>query len=500
MTGTKSIQPLVNLYINLTGTSPVRLIPIVESGSNRKYYLLENGAGETIVGTIGSDAKENNAFIYLSNNFSQKGLPVPKVLAESPDKLCYLQSYCGETSVFDTITQNRTTGQSSSTDINLLSNCLRLLAKIHYIGSIGLDYKKCYPAEAMDERMIQWDLNYFKYCFLKPMLDAFDEALLQDEFDLLTAELTQAATKSSTFMIRDFQSRNILLKQCNNETHPELTLIDFQGGRRGPASYDVASFLWQAKANIPSDIQRKLINDYISYALEYGADRFDENQFRAELPILVLFRVLQTLGAYGFRGLSQRKIHFIASIAPGIKNLENVFDEFNLKSKFPYLSKLINRLKVCDINQSINLITSAPATLPEKLTVTIFSFSYKKGLPFDLSGNGGGFIFDCRALHNPGRYEQYKNSTGRDRDVITFLEDDGEVYPFMTSVNSLIDAYVSRYLKRKFNSLNVAFGCTGGQHRSVYCAEALAHHLRSCFPMVRLIICHREQRIFEVYE
>ena len=482
---------LAALYRSHFKCEAMSMSPLATSGGYRRYFRL-SGPGGMVIGTYGSNVEENRAFFYLSNHFLRKGRAVPKVLAISDDELYYLQTDAGNKTLFETLASARSDTRFDADAIILLRNSLRLLASMQQNGAEGIDFKKCYPESEMHRRQILWDLNYFKYSFLKPVMGDVDETRLQDDLDLLADEIEAASSEATTFMVRDFQSRNVMV-----DTDGHLTLIDFQGGRRGPVEYDVASFLWQAKASIPKHLRHTLVDDYISYARALN-EEFSAALFRQRLPFFVVFRVLQTLGAYGFRGLCEQKPHFVSSISPGIRNLKNVIEEFGLQSKFPYLSELATQLLKTYTLRCLETIISIPASNPDSLTVCVSSFSYKRGVPIDLSGNGGGFVFDCRAIHNPGRYEQYRQLTGRDESVKKFLEDDGEVFEFLSATYSLTDNSIARYLKRGFTSLCVAFGCTGGQHRSVYCAEAMARHVKSQFPMVRVLLWHREQNRVEL--
>ena len=354
---------------------------------------------------------------------------------------------------------------------------MALLPAVQFRGAEQLDFTVCYPQPAFDARMVAFDLNYFTYCFLKPLEVDFDELRLQDDFDAMTRYLLQY--QSNTFLYRDFQARNVMLK--NGEPY----LIDFQGGRRGPIYYDVASFLWQAKAAYPTDLRNELIDTYLQALQPYRT--ISKDDFMAVLRHFVLFRTLQVLGAYGFRGNFERKPHFRQSIPFAIDNLRDLLQQ--PFAEYPYLTELLHRLTQLPTLQKPNLPASNG-----RLLVRIFSFSYKKGIPDDVSGNGGGYVFDCRATHNPGRYEPYKKLTGRDAPVIKFLEDDGEILPFLQHVYALADAHVARYIERGFTDLMFAFGCTGGQHRSVYCAEHLAEHLHQQFD-VDIRLEHREQHL-----
>lgn len=468
------------LYKNIFGFEPYGIALLPGAGSSRRYYRVTNPDETTLIGTEGDDYVENESFCRIADALRAKGVPVPEIIAVAPDFSCYIQEDLGGTALFDAISQGRMTGVFSNEEKSLLEEAVKLLALTQIKGGSGFDFSLCRPYEAMDARMIDWDLNYFKYCFLKPSLGEVDDKKLQNEFDILRQRLLAGEDSWNAFMVRDFQSRNIMV------TPDGLKLIDFQGGRRGPLAYDLVSFLWQAKANIPQPLRDELIGKYIEEANRLGAG-LDEASFRSETRLFALFRILQTLGAYGFRGLIQGKQHFIESIPKGVENFSAVVE--TLAVPLPYLSSLARRLE-----EKFKPFVSKPG-----LTVTVGSFSYKKGYPADPSGNGGGFVFDCRAIHNPGRYEQYKRLTGRDEPVRRFLEEDGEVLVFLSHVEALVGASVERYLKRGFTSLSVWFGCTGGQHRSVYCAEAIAAYLHQKYG-VRVDLIHREQGIEELFE
>ena len=464
---------LSDLYTEVTGTMPERVVELTGSGSNRQYFRLE-GNGCQYIGCIGESTDENNAFIYLAEKFAEKGLPVPCVVAVSDDRSAYLQEYLGDTLLFDAIASGRVSGQFDETETALLAASIRKLADVQYLGARNLDFSKCYPQQEFCRRTVMWDLNYFKYNFLKLSGINFNESRLEDDFEELADYLL--AEESATFMYRDFQSRNVMIRDG------EPWFIDFQGGRKGPAQYDVASFLWQAKANLPQQLRNRLIDEYLDAAARY-AD-IDRNAFKERLQHFVLFRLLQVLGAYGFRGLFEKKLHFIESIPAALSKAVELISLNNF-DRYPTLVDILSHL-------ARKYTADKPAA--DHLTVTVRSFSYKKGIPGDDSGNGGGFVFDCRAMHNPGRYDEYKSLTGMDAPVIEFLEQRGEVQPFMEHCCALVDAAVEVYQRRGFTSLTVNFGCTGGQHRSVYCAERMASHLSEKYG-VDIRLNHREQRI-----
>lgn len=468
---------LTQLYQSYTGEAPTNIEPLPGAGSNRKYFRLKGK--ESLIGVYGTSTEENRAFIYMARHFSQKGLPVPRILAEAADQSAYLQDDLGDISLFQFIKQGRESGNFSDEETNILKQTIRLLPQIQFEGNKEMNFSYCYPLAAFNRRSILWDLNYFKYCFLKATGLEFQENLLEDDFERMADTLLQI--EPQVFMYRDFQSRNIMIR----EEKPYF--IDFQGGRKGPFYYDVASFLWQAKANYPDSLRQELLDEYLDALRPYHA--IDKEQFLTTLRHFVLFRTLQVLGAYGFRGYFEKKAHFIQSVPYAIENLRQLLEtDF---PEYPYLCLMLRKLT--------ELPQFASIRNRRKLTVRVMSFSYKKGIPEDPSGNGGGYVFDCRAVHNPGKYEQYKQLTGRDKPVIDFLEQDGEILQFLEHVDALADAHVQRFLERGFTNLSICFGCTGGQHRSVYSAEHVAHHLNEKFG-VRIRLIHREQHIEQILE
>ncbi len=462
------------LYESYTGHGPQAIEKIPGAGSNRQYFRI--GGEPQLIAVYGTSPDENRAFIHLSRHFAKKGLPVPRVLAVADDGLSYLQEDLGRQSLFDILADERANGKLSDAGKELLKRTIRLLPRIQYEGADGLDFGQCYPQPEFNHRSVMWDLNYFKYCFLKATGLEFQEDQLEDDFERLATELLREP--SPTFMYRDFQSRNIMV----NGGAPYC--IDFQGGRKGPVYYDVASFLWQAKANFSPTLREELIGDYLEALQPYNHIR--PEAFRTRLRQFVLFRLLQVLGAYGFRGYFERKAHFIESIPFAIENLRALLEA--PFTEYPYLCCLLDEL--------VDLPQFVYERNKRRLTVEVMSFSYKKGIPVDPSGNGGGYVFDCRYVHNPGRYEAYKHLTGRDEPVVRFLEEQSEIGDFLSHVDALVDAHVQRFLERGFTHLMVCFGCTGGQHRSVYSADHVARHLHEKFG-VNVHLTHREQRIEE---
>ncbi|MDE7456473.1 MAG: phosphotransferase [Prevotella sp.] len=504
------MQKLLELYEQWSGAAPQDVERLAAAGSNREYYRLTDSQGQSVVGCIGTSRDENHAFVYLCQHFTKRQLPVPKILAVSDDEQRYLQTDLGSISLFDAIRGGREAGgRYTLKEQELLKRTIRQLPNIQLRGARELDFSNCYPQPAFDTDSVLFDLNYFKYCFLKATELDFHELKLEADFRLLAKDLT-AADDVQCFLYRDFQARNVMLNAKG-----EPCFIDFQGGRRGPYYYDLASFLWQASAKYPHKLRRELVYEYYN-ALKQYTEVPAPHHFVDRLSLFILFRLLQVLGAYGFRGYFERKQHFIASIPPAIQNLRELLDERNLP--YPYLTDVLERLvrlpqfqrieatasradgyKTTDNNPYKPHPQDGPATFSKydaqgPLVVKVFSFSYRKGIPEDASGNGGGYVFDCRSTHNPGRYEPYKQLTGLDEPVIRFLEDDGEILTFLDSVYRLADAHVRRYIQRGFTSLMFSFGCTGGQHRSVYSAQHLAEHIHQKFG-IEVHVCHREQHI-----
>jgi len=455
---------LKDLYYKKYGTLPTAIEPLTPAGSNRRYYRLSGQ--ENVIGVIGTSVEENKTFIYLSQHFASLGLPVPRVIAVSDDTIGYLQDDLGDISLFSVLHEE-----------GLIEKAVAQLPRLQYLGSKGLDFSKCFPVSTFDEQSILWDLNYFKYCFLNTTGIAYSEQLLEKDFRQMAERLS--AKDEDTFMYRDFQSRNVMIK----DGMPYF--IDFQGGRRGPAVYDLVSFVNQSKAAYPESLKRRLISIYIENASVYT--HIDPDDFHGKYREFSLLRTLQVFGAYGFRGRFERKPHFLHSIAPAISNLENLISE--PFERYPYMMKVLADMIAKEKSPETIMKTDSG------LTVTVCSFSYKKGIPDDKYGNGGGFVFDCRGMDNPGRYPEFKKLTGLDSPVIDFLEKKGEIITFLEHCFALVDKTIECYDSRGFTSLMVNYGCTGGQHRSVYSAQKTAEHIKAQFPHVNVHLIHRERNI-----
>ena len=462
------------LFTSVFSEETLSIVPITGSASNRQYYRLSSD-GNSCIGVIGTNVKENEAFIYMAGHFASKGIYVPNVLAQSEDGMAYLLSDLGNEALFDKFTKANKVGENLQEVEELLCKTMAALPRIQFEGALEFDFEKCVSIKRFDRRLVMFDLNYFKYCFLKPSGLEFDEVALQDDFERLADDILLEESVP-TFMYRDFNSRNVMIYE--NEPY----FIDFQGGMQGPIYYDVASFIWHARADYPTPLKEKMLEAYLSALGEYVS--VDSSTFKNQLRRFVLFRSLQVLGAYGFRGLVEQKANFVVGIPSAISTLKELIQQSY--DEYPYLMETLEKLT--------SLPKFSPTVTSEGvLEVKVCSFSFKKGLPQDMSGNGGGYVFDCRSIHNPGRYTPYKSLTGRDEPVIRFLEDDGEIIGFLDHVYGVVDPHVETYASRGFTSLMVSFGCTGGQHRSVYCAEHLAHHLASKYPNIIVSLTHREQ-------
>jgi len=462
-------KALQSLYRKAFGKVPEIFIPLRSDGSARKIYRLGN-SGRIVVGIYGPDPLENRAFLEFSMYFKKHGLPVPEIYAEDTEAGVYLEEDLGDVTLFSRIEQENKDGVLSESLSKTYRKVLDILPRFQEQVKAGMDLTHCYPRAAFDRQSIMWDLNYFKYYFLKLAPIPFNEQKLEDDFVRFADFLMEAP--QDYFLYRDFQSRNIMLRDG------EPWFIDYQGGRRGARHYDLASLLYDAKANLSPETRNELRDYYINAA---GVDRRD---FLQHYPAFAYVRIMQAMGAYGLRGFYERKPHFLKSVPFAVRNIEWLLNNTEIPEHLPELMACFRR-----ITMSVRLRQFGNTKLG--LTVRIGSFSYKNGIPLDDHGHGGGFVFDCRALPNPGRYPQYSKKDGRDKPVIEFLDKESGVEAYLSSVYALVDASVQNYLERNFTSLMVHFGCTGGQHRSVYCAEHLAAHLRNKFG-VRVELSHRE--------
>ncbi len=451
-------------------------------GSNRVRYRL-TGETHTAIGVENSDHAENVAFIAFARHFHRHGLLVPEIYAEKLDSNIYLEEDLGKQTLFDMLTEKRQDSATFPQEMEALyAKVVGILPDFQIKASEALNYDVCYPRHSFDRQSIMWDLNYFKYYFLKLAQISFDEQKLEDDFNRFADFLLQP--ERDFFLYRDFQSRNVMIRDG------EPYFIDFQGGRRGALQYDIASMLYDSKANLPFDVRERLLNVYLDAA--QAQISLDRNEFLRYYYGYVLVRLMQAMGAYGFRGFYERKTHFLQSVPFAIRNLEYVLKTDSLPRELPTLTDCLQK-----ITRSTKLRELGNSKLP--LTIHLQSFSYKRGLPKDETGHGGGFIFDCRVLPNPGRLDEYKHLTGNDKAVIAFLEHRQEIHSFLTRVRDLISQVVENYSARNFSHLSISFGCTGGQHRSVYCANQLNKFLLEKY-QVKVELSHREEESWPVSE
>lgn len=469
------IALLEDLFVRWKGVAPDRIAPMPGSGSYRKYYRIFS-QGFSVLGVYNKDYKENQAFLSFTESLMQSSIPVPVILTHDLSQDVYLIEDLGDSTLFGLLEEQRQAGDPFSSEIVVLyKKVLSWLPHIQIKGGLSIHFEDCYPRSAFDRQSMMWDLSYFKYYFLKLAKISFDEQALEDDFSTLIDFLLDA--EHEYFMYRDFQSRNIMIKDG------QPWFIDYQGGRKGALQYDVASLLYDAKARIPEVLRTELLTHYLEELTQIHT--FDRQRFLEGYSGYVLIRIMQAMGAYGFRGYYENKPHFLQSIPFALENLKGILEKGDLPIEVPTLMSIFW--------QMINDPRFAKPTVEESsLTISISSFSYKVEIPSDPSSNGGGFVFDCRALPNPGKFDQFKHLSGRDQPVIDFLKQEPMVDEFLNHAMALVDQSVKRYMERGFDHLMVSFGCTGGQHRSVYCAEHMAKHLKQNFP-VKVNLVHTQQ-------
>ena len=467
---------LKQLFERWAEESLIKIETMPAHGSDRKYFRLR-GKTKHAIGVYNNDFKENIAFLSFSKHFFKHKLNVPEIYEQELDKGIYLEEDLGDETLFSYLSRLRENEGFSTKIIKQYKKVVRQLPAFQVQAASDLDYSVCYPRSNFDRQSMMWDLNYFKYYFLKLAKIPFDEQQLENDFSSFIDFLLESPR--DFFLYRDFQSRNIMIHK------DDVYFIDYQGGRKGALQYDIASLLYDAKADIPSKVREELMDDYLNNLANFID--FDRDKFLQYYQGYVLVRIMQALGAYGFRGFYERKEHFLKSVPFAIQNLEQLLHTINLPIEIPALTDAWNRLVRSSYLRTLN-------TSQLRLTVRIDSFSYKRGIPWDEKGHGGGFVFDCRSLPNPGRYEAYKNQTGDDQAVVHFLDKEERVDIFLKNVYALIDSAVENYQGRNFTDLMVAFGCTGGQHRSVYCANHLAGHLKEKYKL-DILLRHREQEL-----
>jgi aminoglycoside/choline kinase family phosphotransferase len=470
---------LVSLYSQHFGHPPRSILEVAGDGSNRSYYRLIGADLRTAIGAFGPDHEENRTFISYSRSLRQAGLPVPEIFAVDEAAGVWLEEDLGDTTLFNALVEARRREPDEAFPPSILPayrKVIDALPRFQVEGGRVIDYSVAYPRAAFDRQSILWDLNYFKYHFLKLAHVPFNEQRLENDFGALADFLLRADTRH--FLYRDFQSRNIML------VDGEPFFIDYQGGRRGAPQYDIASLLYDAKAAIPDAVRDELLSYYLDVLSGYL--EFDRDEFVELYRGYVLVRILQAMGAYGYRGFFERKARFLQSVPYAARNIRRILDR-GLPIELPELSAVLGGIVDAWAHRGED------AEPGPGLTVRVSSFSFKHGYPEDEGGHGGGFVFDCRAIANPGRHLEYRTMCGRDAGVVEYIERTIEAHEFWKNVRSLANAQIEEYLRRGFSSLSIGFGCTGGQHRSVYFAERLAAHIRHCYPQVHVRLAHREE-------
>lgn len=466
---------LNELFVQHFHRPPTRVVQLQGElgGSGRKIIRLTDGQ-QSAIGILHEVREENAAFLAFTRHFRRHGLPVPEIYGEDLDQGAYLEQDLGNTSLFEFLSTNRTGETITPAVVDAYCRVVAILPRFQIEAGRDLDYSICYPRGHFDRQSISWDLNYFKYYFLRLAGIPFSEQALEDDFDRLTELLLSAP--QDYFLYRDFQSRNVML--CDRQPF----FLDYQGGRKGALQYDIASLLFDAKADLPPELRRQLLDYYLDQLARFIP--VERDAFLRYYYAFVYVRIMQALGAYGFRGFYERKAHFLQSVPYALKNLRWLLHNVKLPIALPTLLAAFNSMLASEKLQGL-------ASSAENLTVRIFSFSFHRGWPKDETGNGGGFVFDGRALPNPGREERFRALTGRDAPVIEYLSQQESIHQFLAGVFSLVEASINEYQRRGFKHLMVSFGCTGGQHRSVYLAEQLAKRLCDRNG-VDVVVRHRE--------
>ncbi len=468
----KIISSVTELFKDWLGESPVSIIKLPETTSGRKYYRLQAGDISAIA-VFNNNKRENNAFIYLSNHLRKHSVNVPLIYKVNDKNNVYLIEDLGD------MTLNKYLGENKDKDLFtkiagvIYKRIIDEMPAIQVSASRDLDFSICYPRPEFDYQSIMWDLNYFKYYFLKLAGINFDEQYLEKDFQAFTDYLLEA--DRNYFLYRDFQSRNIMLK------NDKIYFIDYQGGRRGALQYDLASLLFEAKTHLSCELREELLDYYIT--VNSKRKNFNSKEFIRYYPGYIFIRMIQAMGAYGFRGYFERKTFYLNSIPYAVRNLNWLLSNYDLKVKMPELSGCLQKITNSELLKEYEQHQA-------EYVISINSFSYKSGIPQDNSENGGGFVFDCRAMPNPGRYAQYSQLTGKDKSVVDFLEQEEEVRKFIDNAYSIVKASIINYQARNFTNLMINFGCTGGRHRSVYFSEQLANRIRHDFN-IKIKLRHR---------
>ena len=484
------IEEIKDLFSRHSDAHICNVEKLPQSGSDRFYYRVfcnDNTSKDSFscIATHGTNLKENSTFVNFSRHFKSHNSPVPEIFVVNEEGSIYLQEDFGDDSLLKKLEEN---GHNDYV-YDLYKKSLKALAEMQISADASFDYNWCITSKEFGKQAILNDLLYFKYYFLDTLKIPYDKEQLINDFEALSNYLAYVDHKY--FMFRDFQSRNIMIK------NDEVNFIDYQGGMKGALQYDVASLLWQAKADLSDEWKESLLIYYMDCVDNIFEKPIDRIRFVSQYNGYILIRMLQVLGAYGFRGLFERKSHFLTSIPLALRNLKWFINNKQTGISLVEFERLLNLIVEDEV---VHRFETKIANTSTPLVVRISSFSYlQSGYPVDQTKNGGGFVFDCRGILNPGRIDVYKEQTGRDKDVKDYLEQQTRMNEFLINVFNMVDIAVEDYISRDFENLSVNFGCTGGRHRSVYAADALTRHLRNKYG-VKIELSHLVQNIYEIKE
>jgi aminoglycoside/choline kinase family phosphotransferase len=313
-------------YREIFGNSDLKITALPGSGSDRKYFRIEAG-GKTLIGAYNPVPEENEAFIGFTEHFAAKGLNVPEIYGYLPDKHIYFLSDLGDINLYKWLKGRPDITNFNEETKDLFRRILDHLILFQTIGVEGLNLDLCYPHRSFDRQSMMWDMNYFKYMLLKFLAVPFNERRLEHDFNSLADYLLQAG--QDYFLYRDFQSANIMIKD------DEPWFIDYQGGRKGAPQYDVASLLYDAKIPMLASNRDELLRYYVGKFCAVSHE--DEHKFAGYFAGFSMIRIMQALGAFGFRGLYEQKPTFTESIVPGVNLLQEVIMTAEINLRLPEL-------------------------------------------------------------------------------------------------------------------------------------------------------------------
>lgn len=457
-------------YLKWRGTAPGIITRLPQSGSDRVYFRLLYG-DEHVIGAYNPSREENDAFVGFSNHFRSKGLPVPEIYVYYPDERVYFLEDLGDSNLFTWLAQRSDEERFNQETEALFLTVASDLVRIQTEGIKGLDLSLCYPHRSFDRQSMVWDLNYYKYMFLKLIGAPFNEIKLERDFEALTRFLLDAGQEY--FLFRDFQTANIMIRDG------KPWYIDYQGGRLGAPQYDIASLVYDAKAYIPSGIREKTLERHLDlFAAATGKPRESLAKYSGAFTLI---RLMQALGAFGFRGLHENKPTFSESIVPAVELMNDLLWGGKLHIDLPELTKASESVP---LQRKYRILSH----YQELVKINIESFSYVRGRSVNYD-TGSGFVFDCRGLRNPVLESDLRERTGLDPEVAEFFGNDDEAVAFAGDCSNIIRNTLPMMRRKGILEIHAAFGCVGGQHRSVWCAARVASML-SAMPGVTVTVNH----------